>query len=129
MLANLELWELLLSALGAIATLLGGYWALVRIIVAQFKKNLDERFRAQEEMRALGQAEWNRRFEAIEAGHRAMDQRFNLHLQELPLKYQRREDAIRQEVAIIARLDALAGLVERQFQNTDSKIEALRRSQ
>lgn len=115
--------------------LIAGFWALVKIIVAQFDGNLDIRFASQEELRTGAQVEWTRRFDEISgaqresaAGLKGLETRFNAHLTKLPLEYWRREDAIRQEVTIVSRLDGLAGLVEQKFQKTDEKIEALRSS-
>lgn len=122
---HIELWHVLSLAVSLVV----GYWALVKVIVTQFGRTLDVRFQAQEDVRSVAQGEWSRRFDALEQGQREADKRFNRHLQELPEKYQRREDAIRQEVSIISRLDGLAGLVEAKFQKTDEKIEALRRAQ
>jgi hypothetical protein len=119
---SIDWWHLV----GAIASLIGAFYALVKIIVAQFNKNLDIRFAAQEQVRSNAQGEWARRFTTLEDGQRELDRRFNEHLVELPLKYQRREDAIRQEVNIISRLDGLAGLFEERFKQMDQKIERRR---
>jgi predicted transcriptional regulator len=118
-----------------VVALIGGFWALVKIIVSQFNKNLDVRFKAQEEVRTGAQSEWTRRFDELSKGQRdqvanqrQLEQRFNKHLETLPLEYWRREDAIRQEVAIVSRLDGLAAMVVKKFDQTDEKIEALRRA-
>jgi hypothetical protein len=118
-----------------VVALIVGYWALVKIIVSQFNKNLDIRFLAQEEVRNGAQSEWTRRFDELVAGQRRQDvsqrqleERFNSHLTKLPLEYWRREDAIRQEVAVVSRLDGLAAMVVKKFDQTDEKIEALRRA-
>jgi hypothetical protein len=108
---------------GAIAFLIGAYYALVKVIVAQFNKNLDMRFKAQE----LGpQQRPGRMVQALQhdrGGREGLDKRFTEHLVALPNQYQRREDAIRQEVNIISRLDGLAGLFEERFEKMDQKIE------
>jgi hypothetical protein len=122
---SIEPWHLI----SMVIALIGGYWALVKVIVWQFNKNLDTRFTAQDEVRTLAGNEWNRRFDALERGQAAADLRFTSHLLELPEKYQRREDAIRQEVAIISRLDGLGVMVEKKFHQTDMKIEGLRRNE
>lgn len=114
------------QVLTAITALIGAYYALVKVIVAQFNKNLDVRFKAQEEVRSNAQGEWSRRFDTFDGGLKHLETRFNEHLVELPLKYQRREDAIRQEVTIINRLDGLATLFEERFQQMDQKIERRR---
>lgn len=118
----IDWWHLL----GAIASLIGAFYALVKVIVAQFNKNLDIRFKAQDQVRSVAQGEWTRRFDALEEGQHTLEDRFNSHLQSLPLDYQRREDAIRQEVAIIARLDGLARLTNQRCDQLDQKVERLR---
>lgn len=119
---QIELWHILTLAV----SLVGAFWALVKVIVVLFNKGLDVRFKAQEEIRTNAQEEWKRRFGEIEEDQRTLETRFNQHLQRMPLEYQRREDAIRQEVAIINRLDGVADLVEQRFQLMDQKIGQLR---
>jgi hypothetical protein len=127
MTVHVELWQLITFGFSVCVAVMGGYWALVQVIVRQFKAHLDERFTTQEEARATAQSGWKRNFDELFKGLRELEKRFNQHLQDLPEKFQRREDAIRQEVGIVNRLDGLAGLVEQRFQNMDEKIEALRR--
>lgn len=91
---TLSAWEWL-SLLGgsgvALVTLL---FTLGRVLLHQVERRLDSRF---------GQ---------LDTVVRANEQRLTQLLIDLPLQYQRREDSIRQEVAIIHRLDALATKVD-----------------
>lgn len=93
--------------LSILVALIGGLFALSRWFMAQSEKRLDLRFAAMEEARRLSQQQWMDQFEALGDAQERNEQRTVRMLSELPLQYQRREDAIRQEVAIIARLDAL----------------------
>ncbi|HRD49784.1 MAG: hypothetical protein JNK95_04930 [Candidatus Competibacter sp.] len=93
--------------LSAIAALIGGLFGLSRWLLIQSEKRLDLRFAAMEEARKLSQQQWMDQFEALGDAQERNEQRTVRMLSELPLQYQRREDAIRAEVAIIARLDAL----------------------
>lgn len=90
-----------------VATIVGGYYALALLVVKQFKADLDERFKAQEAARLEGRKAWDERLARVEADYRALERRFLEHLAELPEKYQRREDTIRFETVINAKLDAL----------------------
>ncbi len=83
-----------------------------KILVGQLEKHLDLRFEALEERRAQAQAQWREQFGNINTIVRNNEQRLTQLLIDLPHQYQRREDAIRQEVAITHRLDALAAKVD-----------------
>lgn len=89
---TLNLWEVLTL----VGTVTATFLALGRMFIAQAEKKVDERF--------IG---LSRQTAQIDANARQTDQRLMQLLADLPVQYQRREDAIRQEVAIIARLDAL----------------------
>jgi hypothetical protein len=103
-----DLWEFL-SLIGfGLGLLLG----LGRLLLVQFEKRLDARFALLEDHRATATERWRANFAAMEAATHQNEQRLTQLLVDLPLYYQRREDAIRQEVGIIHRLDALAGKVD-----------------
>lgn len=98
----------LLALASAVATLITGAWALVRIVVGQFEKRLDERFESQERMRVEGRKLWEERMAKLEERHGELERTFLKFLADLPKEYQRREDHIRFETVISAKLDALA---------------------
>lgn len=98
-------WLGLLSA--ALGVLIGGLLGLSRWLLGQAEKQLDLRFAAMEAARQQAQQQWMDQFETLGEAQERNERRTVQMLSELPLQYQRREDAIRQEVAIIARLDAL----------------------
>lgn len=105
---SVSLWELL-SMLGfGLGLLLG----LGRLLLIQFEKRLDSRFAVLEEARAHSSERWRTNFGAIETTAHHTEQRLTQLLIDLPVYYQRREDAVRQEVGIIHRLDALAVKVD-----------------
>ena len=105
---SFSLWELF-SLLGfGLGLLLG----LGRLLLTQFEKRLDARFAVLEECRAHSAERWRVNFGAIETTVHQTEQRLTQLLIDLPLYYQRREDAVRQEVGIIHRLDALAEKVD-----------------
>ena len=102
-----------------ILALIAAGWALVSIIVSQFTKRLDERFTGQEELRKQREAALDIRFKALEKfigdegdGWRKVERELLELKAALPLQYLRREDAIRQEVVIHSKLDALAAKID-----------------
>ena len=100
---QLELWHLITLLIA----FLGAVWSFGRVLLAQIDKRLDERFSAQETRRQEAQAQWDQRFSAIEAESRKREREHLKLLAELPREYVRREDHIRFETTINAKLDAL----------------------
>jgi len=90
-----------------IVSIIGGYWALGRLVLAQFDKRLDERFTAIERARNEVSRLSEERFIRYEEAQRELDRRFLELTADLPTNYVRREDHIRFETVIYARLDAL----------------------
>lgn len=106
----------------SLVTLAGAAWALLTIIVKQFTARLDERQQAQDKLRSEREKVLDARFIALDesirqegTGWRTVERELLQLKADLPVQYMRREDAIRQEVVIHAKLDALA-----------TKIDALR---
>ncbi len=98
-----ELWQVL----GVVGFLLAGLGGMGRLLLSQIEKRLDLRFAGMEQSREAAAAQWRNSFATLDQMARGNEQRITQLLIDLPLQYQRREDAIRQEVAIIRRLDAL----------------------
>jgi len=92
---------------GIVAFLLAGLGGMGKLLLAQIEKRLDTRFAGMEQSREAAAAQWRTSFATLDQMARGNEQRITQLLIDLPLQYQRREDAIRQEVAIIHRLDAL----------------------
>ncbi len=94
-----------LSVLGALASVA---WALGRVLISQFSKLLDARFEGQDERFAAlmrGQEQERVNWQRIE--------RDLLELRaELPVAYVRREDHVRMQTVIEAKLDAIHVRVE-----------------
>lgn len=110
MTVQLEMRELIMLLL-AFAGLIGAFG---KLLLAQFEKRLDERFRIQESSRAEAASRWDQRFtelqkaQAEEAQHWHRVERDLLSLKaELPREYVRREDHIRFETVINAKLDSI----------------------
>ena len=108
---HLELWHMVLLAL----SILGGYWALTKIIASQFQRSLDERFKAQDKALEANHQAVSVRLEGIESANRtdaAQWQRVEREIlqlkAELPLNYVRREDYVQAVATIMAKLDAMS---------------------
>ena len=99
--------QVLAAIVSVISAIVGGYYALAALIVKQFKAHLDERFQGQEKARVEGRKLWDERLKKLEDEHWELERNFMKFLAEMPEKYQRREDTIRFETVINAKLDAL----------------------
>ena len=100
--------ELLLALFGAVAVLCAGFWAVLIFAGRQYDRRLDERFELQEAARKEGRRAWEERFSRVEEKQTTLE-RNHLELRaELPLHYVRREDYVRNQTVIEAKLDALA---------------------
>lgn len=102
-----------------LVVLLGAAWALMKILIKQFTDSLDARQKTQDEMRQLREKTLDERFDALQKmirqegdGWRIVERDLLNLKADLPLNYMRREDAIRQEVVIHAKLDALAAKID-----------------
>lgn len=116
---QLEFWQLL-SGIGGIAVLfVGCAWTLGSLLLKQIDRRLDERFRALEEARRVAAAHWDERFAAVIAEHRGeaeswkrLEREFLEFQARLPLDYVRREDYIRGQTVIEAKIDAVYSKLE-----------------
>jgi len=99
-----ELYQLL----GAIVTIVGGAWALIRLSGAQFETRLDERFAAQEKARQEGRELWESRMSRMEQKTEKLESEVRQILIELPREYVARADYVRRETVIEAKIDQLA---------------------
>ena len=99
--------------LGLALVLIGGYFTLVKAIVSQFKGELRTRFAAQEELRRLGQDKWKESLDRVEKQMSRFQDDLQGLQRELPLAYVRREDAIRENTIINAKLDALHDKIDK----------------
>jgi len=116
---QLSIPELLSMLGGLIVFFLGALWLFGQIIVRQFKSGLDERFQALDLKRETGaQALRELMSRHIEEEERLTNQlqsleRDFLNLRaDMPLQYVRREDYVRNQTVIEAKLDGLALKIE-----------------
>lgn len=98
---------------------IGGIWTLLKIIAIQFKRDLQERFTIQDNASKAHYLQLNTRLDVLDsavktdAGQWQRVERELLNLKaELPLHYVRREDYIRGQSVIEAKLDGLGSKLE-----------------
>jgi len=115
MTVQLELWQLITLLL----TFFGAVWTFGKVLMAQFDKQLDIRFTAQDEARVSGSRALRETLDLhLEQELRAADQlkslerEFLLWKADMPVMYVRRDDYVRNQTVIEAKLDAVALRIE-----------------
>lgn len=112
---QVNLWDLVLLLIAFFAGVAGAF----KLMFSQFERRLGERFTAQETARTESQKHLDAKFSMLEAasnkvaGEWGRIERELLELKaELPMAYVRREDYIRGQSVIEAKLDGLATKIE-----------------
>ena len=115
MMLTLDLWQMISLLLAFFGTVAG----FGKILLVEFEKRLDDRFEAQDDAREEGQKALRQKFaEHISEERRNADalqslERDFLRWQaDLPISYVRREDYVRGQVVIEAKLDNLYNKLE-----------------
>ena len=104
--------EIFLSIAGFVALLVTGTWALLRIVVAQFERRLDDRFAAMDASRNEGRKVYDERFHHMEMTLENLGNTLVKMQLDLPREYVRREDHIMFETVINAKLDSVAAKMD-----------------
>lgn len=119
MTAPIESWHLITFLAGLLVTFLGFAFGFAKVLLSQVERRLDERFSAQETSRAEAQKIWTAKFNTLEqcAQNEAREwQRIERDIltmkADMPLNYVRREDYIRNQTIIEAKIDGLALKIE-----------------
>ena len=115
MTVQVEFWQLITLLL----SFLGFLFAAGKLLLPQIDRRLTERFETIEKAREEGQATWRATFtQHIDEERRETDLLRNIEREflrfqaELPLQYVRREDYVRGQSVIEAKLDALYNKLE-----------------
>ena len=115
MTVHVEFWQLITLLL----SFLGFLGAAGKLLLSQIDRRLNERFQTIEKAREEGQATWRATFtqHLDEERHetdllRNIEREFLRFQAELPLQYVRREDYVRGQSVIEAKLDALYNKLE-----------------
>lgn len=101
---TIEIWHVVTL----IITIITAFWGMLNVLARQFEKGLDKRFDLIDVARAESNKLHKERFDRIEESQRNQERELLSLKAELPERYVRREDAIRSETVINAKLDALA---------------------
>lgn len=104
--------QILFAVVAAIGTVISGYWALARLVVAQFNRGLDQRFAAMAEARKIESRAADERLGRMEGNQSRLERELLELRADLPVEYVRREDHIRYETVVNAKLDALAAKID-----------------
>ena len=112
---QIEFWQLVLLLVGFFGACAAGG----KLLLDQQQRHLDERFASQEEARRTNHSQLSSRLDGIENAHRDESNQWQrieremLKFQaELPVHYVRREDYIRGQSVIEAKLDGLGMKLE-----------------
>lgn len=115
MTVHVEFWQLITLLL----SFLGFLGAAGKLLLSQIDRRLNERFQTIEKAREEGQATWRATFtQHLDEERRETDLLRNIEREflrfqaELPLQYVRREDYVRGQSVIEAKLDALYNKLE-----------------
>lgn len=115
MTVNIEFWQLVTLLLAFFGFVFGAG----KVLLTQIDRRLNERFAAMEESRAQSARHWDERFGALMDEHRrdadgwkGLERDFLRFQADLPLQYVRREDYVRNQTVIEAKLDAVAVRLE-----------------
>lgn len=116
---QVEMWALLTFLVGLLVTFMAAVFGFAKVLGGQIDKRLDEKFKAQEEAREAGARSLREHIDRhIDQGDRTAVQVGNLERDflkwqaELPIHYVRREDYVRGQTVIEAKLDALYNKLE-----------------
>lgn len=112
---QIDFWQLVLLLVAFFGACAGGG----KLLLAQTQRHLDDRFQAQEQARASNHTQLSERLDGIEAANREessqwqrVERDFLRFQAELPVHYVRRDDYIRGQSVIEAKLDGLATKLE-----------------
>lgn len=115
MTVQVDFWQLVMLLLA----FLGFLFTAGRLLLSQIDRRLNERFETIEKAREEGQATWRQTFsQHLDEERRETDLLRNIEREflrfqaELPLQYVRREDYVRGQSVIEAKLDALYNKLE-----------------
>ena len=108
---QLELWHVISIGLAIVM----GFWAMAKVTGSQFQKQLDERFLSQDKASSAQNQQINLRLASIESGNQEEARQWQRverdmlkWMAEMPVQYVRREDYIRGQSTLEAKLDSLA---------------------
>jgi biopolymer transport protein ExbB/TolQ len=115
----MDIYQLLGIAGGLLTALATVMFATGKLLVGQFERRLDERFSSQDEARIAGQKHWDTKFAVLELAAvneakewQRIEREILLMKADMPIQYVRRDDYIRNQTIIEAKIDGLAMRIE-----------------
>lgn len=105
---QIDLWELIGSIAAILVAFAGVTWAFGKLLMGQFEKRLDERFEAIEAARTAAGSVLKSELDQL----KNIERDFLKFQAELPVQYVRKEDYIRGQTVIEAKLDAVYSKLE-----------------
>lgn len=116
---EMELTQLVGWAITLLSAFAGLVTALVKVLLGQFEKRLAERFAAQDEARQAASRHWEQNFEKVLARQdkdaetvQQLEKTLLRFQADLPVNYVRREDYVRGQSLVEAKLDGVALLIQ-----------------
>ena len=109
---QIDFWQLLLALGTLVSAFATVVWLFGSHMIAQFDTRLDERFKSQELLRNENKEHLELRFDQLETLAKKTEQDVQVLNKALPTEYVRREDHIRGQSVIEAKLDALYSKME-----------------
>lgn len=109
---QIDLWHLIGIEAGLLAFFLAALAGMAKLLLGQIQRGLDQRFKAQDEARVESAKVWAVRFDALQANSTRLERELGDMQLEIARNYQRREDAIRDQTIVQAKVDALAAKTE-----------------
>ena len=108
-------WDAVSSMFGPIAALIAGAWALLKILIWQFEKRLDERenrqserFAALAKVRVDDQKEWQERHGRLDEKYEKLNDEVRQMLIDMPQQFVARTDYVRRESVVEGKIDQLS---------------------
>lgn len=118
---QIDFWQLLVFGAGLLSGFAGIVYGAGRLIAGQFEMRMSERFEAMRIERAAEEARTNERFDALQRareleaqGITNLEREFLRFQADMPLNYVRREDYVRGQSIVEAKLDGLATKIDNQ---------------
>jgi biopolymer transport protein ExbB/TolQ len=116
---SVDVWELVGLAVSLLTAFVMVMFSAGKLLIGQFDRRLNERFTAQDAARKESQKHWDTKFAALENAAAAeakewsrIEKEILLLKAELPDRYVRRDDYIRNQSIIESKIDGLAMRIE-----------------
>jgi hypothetical protein len=116
---QIEFWQLMAFGAGLLSGFAGIVYGAGRLIAGQYELRMSERFEAMRTDRASEESRTNERFDLLQRAREAevtgitnLEREFMHFKADLPLHYVRREDYVRGQSIVEAKLDGLAAKID-----------------